>query len=454
MKKSVLVTISLLMALTFILSACGAGASSAKAPADNASTQAPADNTAAAATTDSGGAGGAKTPILFWFPHGSDPDKTTLENMVKDFNAKYPQYNATAEYIGSSGAGVGMTDKLMTAIAGGNAPDVVLFDRFMVGQWASEGLFTDISAEAAAASVTKDLFYDFAWKEASLNGKLYAMPFDTDDRALYCNMDLLGAAGFEPPKTIADLDKIADALTKKEGNRFIQIGIVPWFSQGFLYTWAGAFGAKFQDEATGKITFDDPKAVQALEWMVTYADKFGMEAITDFTNAASGGDINPFAAGMFAMMVSGPWEVSGLKTRAPDMKYTIVSVPTPDGHVAATMAGGWSMVVPMGRKDLKAAFALAKYMTTEEGATRYGEETTHFMTLKSVNDNLSWVKNDPLFDVFVKGFPNAFCRPVIPKGQLLWDEQMTAQNNALNHVDTPANLLKAMTAKVNAELGF
>ena len=456
MNKNIITVVCLAMAFMMLLSACGGGATTAgtTAAATTTAAAAAAETTAAQTQADSASAQEGQTPILFWFPHGGSPDKETLEGMVDDFNVKYPEYIATGEYIGSSGAGVGMTDKLMTAIAGGNPPDVVLFDRFMVGQWASQALFEDITSEASAAGVVPDLFYDFAWQEASLEGKLYAMPFDTDNRALYYNIDMLSEAGFEPPKTIAEMDEIADALTIKEGNRYSRFGLIPWLSQGFLYTWGAAFGGKFQDEETGKITFDDPKIVEALEWMVTYATKYGIESITDFTNATSGSDINPFAGELVAMYVSGPWEISGFKLKVPDLNYGVVPIPTPTGTGYTCMAGGWSMIIPVGTKVKPAAFALAKYLTVEEGGIRYGEDTTHFMCKVDINENLSWVKNEPIFNVFIELFPTSFCRPVIPKGQLLWDEQMTAQDNALNKVDTPLNLLKAMTDKVNAELGY
>ena len=92
-------------------------------------------------------------------------------------------------------------------------------------------------------------------------------------------------------------------------------------------------------------------------------------------------------------------------------------------------------------------------MSLEEGAVAYGENTTHFMCAIEINENLSWAQ-DEIFQVFVRGFPYSFCRPVISQGQLLWDEHMTAMNDALHHVDTPANLLTAMTERVNAALGF
>ena len=453
LKMKSVVAFILAMAL---LAAC------AGAPATPAAPAADAPAPAAAADDNGDDADDAPAPaapaadaqeVLFWFSHGGEPDYSSLRGIADDFNVKNPHYNVVAEWVGGGGAGVGITDVLMTSIAGGDPPDMVLFDRFQVGQWASQGLFEELTVMAADAGVLPSDFFEFAWQEASLDGRLYAMPFDTDNRALFVNLDMLAEGGFEPPRTIAELDAIADALTIREGTRYIQFGIVPWLSQGFLYTWAGAFGATFQDPATGRITFDHPQAIAALEWMTDFAGRFEIEHIQDFTAAAGGGDLNPFAAGLVAMMVSGPWEVTGLRQRVPDLNWVAVSIPTPDGSIARTMAGGWSMIVPLGANNVQGGFDLAYYYTVGEGAVRYGEDTTKFMTNINVNNQLRWIQDDmETFHVFVDGFPYSFNRPVVPIGQMLWDEHMTAQNNALFGVDTPENLLRDMNERVNAEL--
>jgi multiple sugar transport system substrate-binding protein len=279
------------------------------------------------------------------------------------------------------------------------------------------------------------------------------MPFDTDNRALFVNTDLLAEFGFDPPRTIAELDEIADALTIKEGTRYLRLGIIPWLGQGFLYTWAGAFGATFQDTNSGRITFDHPAAIEALEWMASFAERYDIEHIQDFDTATDGGNLNPFAAGLVAMIISGPWEVASLRLAVPDLNWVAVSVPTPDGSIARTMAGGWSMIVPLGAKNVQGGFDLAHYFTAGEGAARYGDDATKFMTNIAVNDSLRWIQEDiDTFRVFVDGFPHSFNRPVVPIGQMLWDEQMAAQTNALFGIDTPENLLRDMNERVNAEL--
>ncbi|OXS53880.1 hypothetical protein B1A99_28705 [Cohnella sp. CIP 111063] len=437
--------LSLVLAVTFFivfaLTGCGSG--------NNAGSAGGSSNSGSGKES----AAGKVTKLTFWHPFGSEVEKAAMEESVKMFNDTHPDIQVKAEFIGGGGSGNGITDKLTVAINGGNPPDVVAFDRFMVQQWASQGLFEELTANAQAAGVTADQFYDFSWKEASMGDKLYAMPFTTDDRALFYNKKLFREAGLDPenpPKTIAELDAAAEKLTTKKGNRYDVLGFIPWMGQGGVLTWGWAFGGKYQDPETGKITANDPQIVKALEWQAGYAQKYQVQAVNDFASAV-GGDINPFAAGKVAMMVGGSWEISQFNT-VPDLEYGVTPLPTPTGTDFNTWAGGWSFVVPKGAKNKDAAFTFAKFMSMEDGAKNYAEKTGWFVCQKDMNSELSWVKSEPRYQVFVDLFPNAYARPIITKGQFFFDQLNAAQEKAhLGKGDAKA-LLDEVTEKTNAEL--
>lgn len=398
----------------------------------------------------------AKTEITYWFSH-SGQDMDSLVRGVEDFEANNPDVDVKYEFIGGSGSGVGITDKLTVAINGNTPPEAVLFDRFMVPQWASQDLFEEVTDAAAAQGVTEDRFFAFAWEEASLNGKLYAFPFDTDCRALFYNKKMLADAGYtEAPKTIDELYEVAKATTKMDGNRIQVIGLVPWTDQGSIFMFGWAFGGQLTAE-DGTITANDPKFVEAGKWMQKYAADFGAQAISDFSSA-SGSDLNPFAAEMQAMTISGPWNIATIRNQNPELDFGVAPVPTPTGDNFVSWAGGWSHIIPKGiAKDeakFDAAVRFLASMTVGNGATFYGEDTTHFMSCIATNDELSFVKNeDPAFKVFLELFPESYCRPAIPKGQLLWDEMLRVQNLWVNdaNVDVEA-LLTEVSDKVNAEM--
>ena len=88
-------------------------------------------------------------------------------------------------------------EKLLTAVAGGNPPPLYYADRFTVPQFAYQGFFSEITQEADAAGVTADAYFPFAWEEATYKGGIYALPFDTDTRALWYNKDIMKEAGLD-----------------------------------------------------------------------------------------------------------------------------------------------------------------------------------------------------------------------------------------------------------------
>ena len=119
------------------------------------------------------------------------------------------------------------------------------------------------SADAAALS---DQYLPFAWAETQFKGKTYALPFDTDARALWYNKDLITAAGEDPAQldiskgapTIEPVTKIADKINKKDASgNYDVMGWMPGgpgaggnpgaFDQGWHYTWASTTAGSFAD---------------------------------------------------------------------------------------------------------------------------------------------------------------------------------------------------------------
>ena len=113
--------------------------------------------------------------------------------------------------------------KLITAIRGGAAPDVYMADRFTVPAASRRRRPRGAPAEVCGA---KDEHLEFAWNETQYQGKTYALPFDTDARALWYNKDLITAAGEDPAQldiskgapTIETVDQIADKISKKDAS--------------------------------------------------------------------------------------------------------------------------------------------------------------------------------------------------------------------------------------------
>ena len=79
--------------------------------------------------------------IVFWGHKNLGEDVETVLHRFEQKNLQYRvvMSNAVARDL------TGDAQRLICAIAGGVPPDLVYFDRFAIGEWASRGAFSDLS---------------------------------------------------------------------------------------------------------------------------------------------------------------------------------------------------------------------------------------------------------------------------------------------------------------------
>jgi len=352
-------------------------------------------------------------------------------------------------------------EKLLTAVAGGTPPALHYAHRFTVPQFAQQGFFTDITDAAQAAGVKGEDYYPFAWDEASYKGKIYALPFDTDTRALWYNKDTMKEAGLDPEKPPTNLDelrKATKALTQKNSNgQVTRYGFNPLYDQAWSYTWGFAFKGEFQDPKTKKITCANPNNVKAMQFVKDFVDEIGVDEIDAMLSACAGTACNDqndyFWTGQSAMTCSGDWKVAQAHKYKPNVNYGVVPMPGPDGPAPfASWAGGWSWAIPKGNKDVASAFDALSYLCGFDGQLKYCKDTYHIPTNVKASDD-AFFRQDPLHAVFMDLLKVSHTRPPIPKGSMLWDLLFTAFRDEIPHgKKTPEQALTDVDTKVNAEL--
>ncbi len=165
-------------------------------------------------TVDSDSEG--KTTVTFWHSMSGESGDA-MGAVIEEFEKQHPDIAVDATYIASQGEG--QNEKLLTAVAGGNPPDVAYFDRFEIASWAHRDSLEDLTELAERDGVTKDKYYDFAWEEAVFDEKLYGIPTSTGSRLVFFNKDHFEEVGLDPenpPSTIAELEEAAEKLTNKK----------------------------------------------------------------------------------------------------------------------------------------------------------------------------------------------------------------------------------------------
>jgi len=109
-----------------------------------------------------------------------------------------------------------MQAKVAAAAGAGSLPDIISGDVVFMPNWASQGLFTDITAKIAALPFANTLTQG-PIKASTVGGKQFGLPFIMDLSIWVYNKDLFTKAGLDPakpPTTLAEYQAAADAIQK------------------------------------------------------------------------------------------------------------------------------------------------------------------------------------------------------------------------------------------------
>jgi multiple sugar transport system substrate-binding protein len=454
------------VATVLVLAACS-GTPSAASPAAGGSAPPAASESAAASGAAESAVTGAScqsgaTEVKFWTEH-TPPASDVMAKMVESFNQANPDICVKMTIVPGTETNIA---KLLASIRGGAAPDVYLADRFTVPQRASEGVL----AELPEAGALKDQYLDFAWNETQFQGKTFALPFDTDARALFYNKDMIKAAGEDPakldiangPATIADVLAIADKITKQDASgNYETMGWIPGgpgpagqpgaLDQGWHYTWGFAYGGKFADTAACTVTPTDPGVVAGFQFLYDFAKQRDPEKITRFVStnmpdATNPAQQNAFTTGKLGMVVTGDWRIDEMAKYSPDTDYGFTYIPVPKaGDKSATWAGGWSVALIPNSKAAAQAWKFMQYFAGPEGQKVYTKETKHLPTLKALLSDASLY--DERHKTFLDFLSVATNRPPLAVGATYWDALTDAQGAVeLNSKEPKAALQEAQDA--------
>ncbi|MDI7247109.1 MAG: ABC transporter substrate-binding protein [Bacillota bacterium] len=308
--------------------------------------------------------------------------------------------------------------KLLASVAGRVPPDVVLFDRYMTGQYASRDALTPLDTYIARDKMDPGAFFEACWNETVYRGKVYSIPFETNSRVLMYNKRLFKEAGLDPskpPETWDDLVRYSHALTKRdEKGRLVQVGFVPiWNGVSLVHYLWQCGGDAFNADAT-RVTFNGPEGVEALEWVVSLVNYYGYDNLVSLAAGFGSHLSDPFYTGKVAMKSEGCWMLSDMRRYAPNLVANDLGVaPLPRGKVRATIAGGFSLVIPKGAAHSDAAWEFIKFAVSKDAQILFARKAGTIPALKAAALDPQ-VAGDPLLKPFIDAMEHARYRPVHP----------------------------------------
>lgn len=375
---------------------------------------------AACGSGDGGGqeAGGDPTsgPIEIWYST-NEQEIAWGDKVVEAWNAEHPDQKVTAQAIP---AGSSSEDVIGASITAGNTPCLVFNTApAAVPAFQKQGGLVDLSttfddAEDYITGRSGDAADGFR----SADGDLYQLPWKTNPFMLYYNKTAFAAAGLDPEhpqlSTYDDLLAAAEAI-KASGAADYAIyppATADYTNVNFdFYPFFLANSGGTQLVEDGKATFADDAGLETLQlWQTLYAKGYA-------SAEAYSGDMwaGPFADGVAAMGVAGPWGAALFDGK---VEYGTVPIPTADGTPAdstSTFADSKNVGLFSSCTNQQTAWDFLKFATNDENDLALLTTTGQFPTRTDVPTLAKdFLTEKPFFAPFAAAVPLAVDVPTVP----------------------------------------
>lgn len=328
-------------------------------------------------------------------------------------------------------------DKIMTMVAGGNAPDIAYVGSRWIPKFANIGAITPIDVPEER----KAEYYESIWPMVTWKGKIYGLPRAFSSKVLYYNTELFKEAGVKgPPETWAELRAAAKKISEKtDAYGFALAG------EKFVSTTSQFFNFLFQNggrifDKEGNVIINNANGVEALEFYASLA-KYAEEGPTAWRREELW---ELFAKGKVGMYISGPWRVHAFEEAGVPFK----TAPLPAGPrgSSATILVSDSLVVFSQSKqpDIAQEFALCltrydnqKILDTKWGMTPMRKEETKLDFFQT-----------PTWKTFITMVPRGAPQPLVKDWETLEDAVTDAIQFVLLGRMTPKEALDWVAPKL------
>jgi len=163
-----------------------------------------------------------------------------------------------------------ISQRIATAMAAGQLPDIVRMGIERVAVFAEEGILDQDAAEATIDSIGKSDFRagPLAMVTDPATGKYAAIPYDGWIQAIWYRIDMFKEAGLTPPVSWADINAAVDALPGT-GNLIYALTLATDPGQNYphqVFEQVAMSNDAWPFDADGNVTMNTPEMIAALRF--------------------------------------------------------------------------------------------------------------------------------------------------------------------------------------------
>ena len=381
----------------------------------------------AACSDDSGGGEAADGPLTVWIMGDSGAN---FEELAASFTE---ETGTEVDVVAIPWDGV--DERLTTAVASGDGPDVLQVGLSKLRTFADAGalLRLDDELDDHPALAPNNFADGVAGEATAVDGQIVSVPWISDTRVLFYRSDILAEHGIdEPPTTWEELRADAKSLAGRGDGQYGYY-IPQWDSPlPVIMTWD--LGGDIID-GEGAVNFDTPEFAEAVDlYTGLYADG-SVPTNGDFDQTQG------FISGVTPMLISGPYLAKSIADAAPELdgKWGVTTVPDADNGTSLFAGSNMAVWHDTDRKD--AALELLEFLSEPETQLKWYEINGELPTVTAALEDNS-LMSDSLVQVYSEQLADAKVLPLVPN----WDggvgaDLLTALNSiVLNGADPDSTL--------------
>jgi multiple sugar transport system substrate-binding protein len=299
--------------------------------------------------------------------------------------------------------------KLVTAVAGSQLPDLVRSDIIWVPELANLGVLAPLDQalpdfKSLSAKVFPGPLATNYWK-----GHYYGLPLDTNTRIWVYNpaaLTAIGASG--PPTTFAQLKSMSAQAKAKGYDLYAESGTSCWNVCPWIWSNGGSVTNKTYTQATGFL--NGPKSVAAIQMLVDLYKAGQMPGIIVDSNAGLG-TYDGINQNKYVATLDGPWAFAIFAGAYKNTKLAGSLIPAgPSGSVS--VVGGEDIVMTKASKNKTAAEEFMRYMLGSSAQTQMARAGQ----MPVIKTSSTWLtKIHPYYATYLKQIANAKPRTPTPK---------------------------------------
>ncbi|MGV0028321.1 ABC transporter substrate-binding protein [Phormidesmis priestleyi] len=401
--------------------------------------------------------------LTLWQGVNPPPNRDVLQKLVDKFNQQHSDIQVESIYVGQ---GDQQMPKILAAVVGNVAPDMLWFAPMLTGQLVELDALRPLD-DFLAASPLKGELDRALFETMNYQGQNWSIPFSTNNVGIYYRPSLFKAAGItELPKTWNEFRQVAKRLTRDtdgdgrvdQHGMLLPLGKGEWSVFTWLpFLWSGG-GELIEKKEIRSGTPDNTGSVISEE--VTIVSKGAIAALQFWRDLIQDGsailsqpergyELDGFLAGKVAMQISGPWTLGQLQATKTDFGV----MPIPSGTRQATAIGGENLFLFKSTPDReRAAFTFAEYVMSEAFQTEWAIGTGYLpINLKSRESAAyqEFKAKQPAVDVFLNQAKYGRSRPIFPGYNRISDNLGRAIEATLMGRSSPTQALKSSQQRLD-----